>query len=87
MGRIVEYVVPILGMTLMIVVLPFYLASGLTAPLWAIVVLLFIWVLLFRQAIKWFRTHPLRVALLPFIAAAIWFGVMVAGEAFLGWTA
>lgn len=71
----------------MIAVLPFYLESGLTAPLWAIVVLLLIWGLLFRLAFKWFRLHPFRVVVLPFIAAAIWFGVMVAGEAVLGWTA
>jgi hypothetical protein len=85
--RILGYVVPALGILLLVAILPFYLASGLSAPLWAILMLLLIWGVLFTLAIKWFRPRPFVVLILPFVAAAIWFAVMTAGEAFLGWTA
>lgn len=85
-SRVLGYVVAVLGIALLLVVLPFYLASGLVAPLWAIVVLLLVWALLFVLACRWFRRHPYRVLLLPVLAAAAWFGTISAGEAFLGWT-
>ena len=85
--RAVGYVVAALGMLLLLAVLPFYLASGLMAPMWAVVVLLSVWVVLFVLAIKWFGRHPYRVLSLPFAAVAIWFPAMYAGDTFLGWTA
>lgn len=86
-NRILGYVVAGLGTVLLVVLLPFYLASGLMAPAWAIIVLLFIWVGLFVLALRWFRQHPFRVIALPVLAAALWFGTLYAGEALLGWTA
>ncbi len=76
-----------LGIALMLGTLPFYLASGLVAPLWAIVVLLMVWIALFLLGIRWFRRHPFWVIGLPVVAVAIWFGVLTAGEQLLGWTA
>ncbi|HJR39834.1 MAG TPA: hypothetical protein VJ819_15740 [Nocardioidaceae bacterium] len=86
-NRILGYVVAGLGTVLLVGLLPFYLASGLVAPAWAIIVLLLIWAGLFVLALRWFRRHPFRVIALPVLAAAIWFGALTAGEALLGWTA
>lgn len=85
--RAVGYVVAGLGLLLLLMVLPLYLASGLMAPMWAAVVLLSVWVVLFLLALKWFGQHPYRVLLLPFAAAAIWFAAIYAGEILLDWTA
>jgi hypothetical protein len=76
-----------IGMAGLAVTFFLYAASGLTAPLWAIVVLLLVWAVHFALGCRWFMTHPLRVLALPFVAAAIWFAAMVAGGAYLGWTA
>lgn len=86
-SKVLGYVVATLGIVLMGAALPFYLASGLMAPLWAIVVLFLIWAALFGLACIWFRRYPYRVIFLPVLAAAIWIGAMSAGETFLGWTA
>jgi hypothetical protein len=64
-----------------------YAASGLVAPGWAVAVLLLIWLALLVLAIYLLRTRPVYVLLVPFASAAIWFGVLSAGEAWLGWTA
>jgi len=85
--RAVGYVVAGLGMLLLLAVLPLYLASGLMVPMWAVVVLLMVWVVLFVLGIRWFARHPYRVLVLPFAAAAIWFAAIYAGEIFLDWTA
>jgi len=85
--RIVGYVGAGIGTALLLVALPFYMASGLMAPAWAIVVLLLVWLTLFVLAVRWFRSHPLRVLLLPVVAMAVWFAAMYAGELLLGWTA
>ena len=65
----------------------FYLASGLVAPLWAVIALMAIWIGLVVIGIIWFRRHPLRVLALPVAAAAIWWTVITLGERLLGWTA
>jgi hypothetical protein len=75
------------GMVLMLGALPFFLAAGLLAPVWAVVVLDAVWLVLFALGLWWFRAHPYRVLALPFAAAALWLAAMTAGEAFLGWTA
>ena len=84
---VVEYVVAGLGVLLMIGTLPFFLASGLMAPMWAVIALLLVWLVLITLAVRWFRTRPYVVLGLPFLAAAVWFAAMYAGEAFLGWSA
>ena len=85
-NKVLGYVIAGTGVALLVAALPFYLASGLLAPLWAIFVLLLIWALLFGLAIRWFRRHPYRVIALPVAAGVIWFVLVSAGEAFLGCT-
>jgi hypothetical protein len=83
---IVRYVLGALALVAMLVLAPFFVSSGLMAPGWAVVVLVIIWLALFVLGCLWIRRKPLWVVPLPFVAAAIWFGVMSAGGAWLGWT-
>ena len=63
-----------------------YLFSGLLAPLWAVGVLVLIWlglsVLLVRT-----RSNGPRDLWAPVLAAALWLAAMSAGEGLLGWSA
>ena len=65
---------------------PFFFASGLMAPGWAVGVFIAVWLVLFGIGCFWIRRKPLWVVPLPFIAAAFWLGGMNAGAAWLGWT-
>jgi hypothetical protein len=67
--------------------LVWYMASGLVAPGWAVIVLLVIWLGLLALGIYLLRTRPAWVLAVPVLAAAIWFAAISAGEAWLGWTA
>lgn len=84
---ILERVVAGLGVLGLVAALPFYVASGLVAPLWAIGVLLLIWVVLAICALRWFTRRPWAVLALPFVAAGVWFGAISFGERVLGWQA
>jgi hypothetical protein len=84
---VVRYVLGALALVAMLVLAPFFVASGLVAPGWAVVVLVVVWVALFVLGCIWIRRKPLWVIPLPFVAAAIWLGGMSAGGAWLGWTA
>ncbi|MEV0456594.1 hypothetical protein [Catellatospora methionotrophica] len=79
-------IVGVLGIVAHVVLAPYYLASGLLAPLWAVIVLMVIWTALLVYAIRLWRTRPFLVPLVPVVAVAVWFAVMGAGEAWLGWT-
>ena len=83
---VVKYVLGALALVAMLVLAPFFLASGLMAPGWAVVVFSVIWLALFVLGCLWIRRKPLWVIPLPFVAAAIWLGGMSAGGAWLGWT-
>ena len=63
-----------------------YAASGLLAPLWAVVALLAVWAGLLVLAVVLLRRRPLLVPLVPLFALAFWFLAVSAGEAWLGWT-
>ena len=63
-----------------------FLATGLMAPLWAVIAFMAIWLILVVLACVWIRLHPWRVLLLPLIAAVVLFGGLRAGSALLGWT-
>src|SRR5690349_12469502 len=67
--------------------LVWYMASGLVAPGWAVIVLLVIWLALFAVAIYLLRNRPRWTPVIPVVAVAIWFAGISAGEAWLGWTA
>lgn len=85
--QILERVAAIVGVLGLFAVLPFYLASGLAAPLWAIVVLLAFWLLLLVTAIRWFTRRPWVILAMPFVAAAVWWLTLTVGEQTLGWQA
>lgn len=76
-----------LGLAGHAVVFFWYLASGLVAPLWAVIALLVVWAVLLVVAIRLLRTRPVLVLLVPVVAYIIWFAAISAGEAWLGWTA
>ena len=83
---VVRYVLGGLALAAMLVLAPFFIASGLMAPGWAVIVFVVIWLVLFALGCLWIRRKPLWVIPLPFVAAAIWLGGMSAGGAWLGWT-
>jgi RsiW-degrading membrane proteinase PrsW (M82 family) len=84
---VVKYVLGALALVAMLVLAPFFIASGLMAPGWAVAVFIAIWVVLFGLGCVWIRRRPLWVIPLPFVAAAILLGGMSAGGEWLGWTA
>lgn len=76
-----------LGLAALLATLVFYASSGLLAPGWAVALLLVVWLALLAVAILLLRTRrPLYVVLTPVVAVLIWFGVLTAGENWLGWT-
>ena len=82
----VKYVLAALALAAMIALAPFFFASGLMAPGWAVALFIVIWLALFVVGCLWIRRKPLWVIPLPFVAAAVWLGGMSAGGAWLGWT-
>jgi hypothetical protein len=76
-----------LGLLAHLCTLPFYLSSGLVAPLWAIIVLLLVWAGLLALAIVSVRRRSAWGLLVPVLAVGLWLGFISAGEALLGWQA
>lgn len=70
-----------------LVMLVWYAASGLVAPLWAVGGLLLVWVLLLLVGLRLRRRRSAWMLIIPVIDVAVWVGVINAGERFLGWTA
>lgn len=70
-----------------LVTLPWYAVSGLVAPPWAVGVLLAIWAALLVVGLRLRTTKPVWMLAIPLLDVAIWFAVVSAGDAFLGWTA
>lgn len=70
----------------MLVPLYWFIASGLLAPLWAIIGLLVVWAAGLVWAIRSRRRQPWLVFALPFALMIFWFAVITAGERLLGWT-
>lgn len=79
-------VLPWVGLLGMLAVLPLYLSSGLLAPLWAIVLLLLVWVAMVVAGWRERVARPWLLLVMPLLAVALWFAVLSAGEAWLGWT-
>ena len=80
-----KYAVAVLGVLGLLALAPFYFASGLMAPGWAVAAFVLIWIALLLTGLVWFRRRPWWVPALPIAGALIWWGGMTAGEAFLGW--
>jgi hypothetical protein len=70
-----------------LVVLPWYLASGLVAPAWAVAALLGAWLALLAVGVRLRRTGPLWMLLVPVADVVIWVATVSAGETAGGWTA
>jgi hypothetical protein len=83
---VVAYGLGIVALAGLVVLAPFFFASGLLAPGWAVVTFVGIWLVLFVLGCLWIRRRPVRVIPLPILAVAVWFGGISAGEAWLGWT-
>ncbi|MEV4457108.1 hypothetical protein [Microbispora sp. NPDC049633] len=83
---LVSRVVSWLGLVGQLFLLPFYLSSGLVAPLWAIVVLLVVWAGLLGVAVWAVRRRSAWGLAVPLLGVGAWVGGLSAGEAFLGWT-
>ncbi|CAN5578757.1 hypothetical protein BH23ACT6_BH23ACT6_06350 [soil metagenome] len=64
-----RYLAAGVGMTLLIVMSPFYFAAGLTAPWWAMLFLGIVWTVFLLRGVFTFREHPFQVLALPFLAA------------------
>lgn len=64
-----------------------YVVSGIVTPWWAVPPLLVVWLIHLVLALRWFSTRPYAVLLLPVSAVALWFAVIIAGGAWLGWSA
>lgn len=77
-----------LALTALVAMAPFFLASGLVAPIWASLLLIVLWLALIGTGIVLLsRRRPLWVLPLPLLAALIWLGAMTLGERLLGWSA
>jgi hypothetical protein len=69
---------PFIGIGGMATALFLYVWSALVvSDVMTIVVLPLVWLLLFVLSLAWFTKYPYRVLALPFIAAAVWFAVML----------
>lgn len=75
------------GLVLMLVPLYWFVASGLLAPLWAVIVLLVIWSGTLVWGFRYRRRHPWVVLACPFALMIFWLAFITAGESWLGWTA
>jgi hypothetical protein len=62
-------------------------ASGLLAPWYGVALLLVVWLALLLVGFRWWTPHPVRVAALPVVSLALWFGIVTAGDLVLHWTA
>jgi hypothetical protein len=78
---------PFIGMAGMAAAFFLYAASGLVAPWWGLTILLFVWLVLFVTACRWWTPHPGRLPLLAIAALVFWVLAVSAGGAWLGWTA
>lgn len=85
--RIPQRAASTLGIIGLFVVLPFYAAAGLSAPLWAVVLLMLFWLVLLATAIRRFTEWPWVILAMPIAAAAVWWLTMTLGESVLGWQA
>lgn len=78
---------PFVGMAGMACTFFLYAASGLVAPWWGVVLLLALWVALFVVASAWWTLHPRWVPGVAVLSLVLWFAVVAAGGALLGWSA
>ncbi len=78
---------PFVGMALMAAAFFLYGASGLVAPWWGVVLLMLVWLFLFVLCCAWWSPHPDRLPYVAVFAILFWFVALIAGGAWLGWSA
>jgi hypothetical protein len=62
--------------------------TGRRGEIWyGVVVLLLVWLALLLVGFRWWTPHPVRLAFLPVVSLALWFGIVLAGDVWLHWTA
>ena len=77
----------VLALALHLAVGILYLAAGLVAPLWAILLLWAAWLALLWVLVRLWRRQPVLGLLVGPAALGLFLGTVSAGEAWLGWTA
>ena len=77
----------LVGLGLHLVAGFFMLVSGLVAPPWAVVGMLFAWAVLLGVGLRLWRIKPWVTIGFPVLAFVIWIASIAAGGAFLGWNA
>jgi hypothetical protein len=65
----------------------FYLAAGLVAPLWGVLLLWAAWIGLMWLLVRLWRQHAVLALLVPPASIGLFVGVLSAGDAWLGWVA
>lgn len=70
----------------LVVLVPFTVASGLLAPLWAVVLLYAVWLAGATMLVRTARSRPLVTPVVPLVNAAVVWSVITLGEVWLGWT-
>jgi hypothetical protein len=70
----------------LIVLVPFTVASGLLAPLWAVGILYVVWAGFAALLVVVARRRPFLTMLVPVANAAVLWLVITLGEQALGWT-
>ena len=78
---------PWVGAAGMLVALWFYLFVGLVAPWWAVPLMLLLWLGLALVAWNSQPDRPWVALAMPVLAMGLWFGIVLAGGAWFGWTA
>jgi len=63
----------------------FYMLSGLSAPVWVVMILFGIWIALAVRLSR-MRTEGLKTLIIPLVAGVIWYVVLWAGDLLLDWT-
>ena len=80
-------VVALAAVLQLVVLVPFTVASGLLAPLWAVLLLYALWLVAALAFVRLARRRPLMTPVVPAVNAALLWLVITIGEAWLGWTA
>lgn len=87
-GRLLRVAAIVLAAALQLVVLvPFTVASGLVAPLWAMLALYVLWAAAVLLLVRTARRQPLAAPLVPVANAVLLWLAITLGELALGWTA
>ena len=71
----------------LVVLVPFTVASGLLAPLWAVLLLYGLWLAGALLLVKLARPRPFATPIVPAVNALLLWAVISGGEIWLGWTA